>query len=224
MYISQPSRAVAVLWKIGKIPVEEIHITLKRRQHLQTNFIKINPRGQVPVLIDDGNTIWESNAILKYLCHKHQLSDELYPQTDILAQARVNATLDWNANTIRPAILPYIQHTVFRILVGMDPLPKKLLDPIITKAHRTMKELNEVLSFPSSYPFFTLNTKTIADLQIFEELHLLDECSNLKVSQYKNVERWYTKIFENDIIQEYHRLMVKQLNIDFENDIKFTKM
>lgn len=34
-------------------------------------FLKLNPRGQVPVLEDDGNVIWDSMAILVYLARKY---------------------------------------------------------------------------------------------------------------------------------------------------------
>ena len=52
---------------MAEIPVEEIHITLRQRQHLKTDYIKINPLGKVPTMVDDGHTLVESNSILKYL-------------------------------------------------------------------------------------------------------------------------------------------------------------
>lgn len=42
-------------------------------------FMKLNPRGQVPVLVDDDFVIREGAAILIYLCEKHQSA--LLPKT-----------------------------------------------------------------------------------------------------------------------------------------------
>ena len=230
-YISQPSRAIAVIWRMAEIPVEEIHITLRQRQHLKTDYIKINPLGKVPTMVDDGHTLVESNSILKYLWDKHELSEDLYPRKDLIQRQKVDATLDWSSTFIRPAVLPYIQQTVFRLLLGMGPCPKERLDLITAKAYNSMEQLNKILESPSPYPFFTLNTKTIADLQVFEELHLLHECSDIKVDSYPNIAKWYWNIFENkdywtfNSIQHYHELMVKQINIDFpNNEIDFTKI
>ena len=40
-------------------------------------YLAINPRGKVPVLIDDGYTIWESSVIIEYL-------EECYPEHSVL--------------------------------------------------------------------------------------------------------------------------------------------
>ncbi len=42
-------------------------------------FLKINPRGQVPVLVEDGKAMTEGGAILAYLCDKHKSA--LLPQS-----------------------------------------------------------------------------------------------------------------------------------------------
>ena len=59
---------------------------------------------------------------------------------------------------------------------------------------------------------------TIADLKIFEELHLLDAISDIKVKNYPSINKWYSKIFKNEHVQFYRELMIKQLNIGFPNN------
>jgi glutathione S-transferase len=53
-------------------------------QHSEA-FRALNPRGQVPVLVDGGVAIWDSCAILVYLAAKHQ---PRWLASDPLAQAR----------------------------------------------------------------------------------------------------------------------------------------
>jgi len=64
-------------------------------------YLRHNPNALVPLLDDDGFMLWESNAIVRYLCAKHS-PGQLYPQA---LQARFNAErwMDWQQTTINPA-------------------------------------------------------------------------------------------------------------------------
>lgn len=53
------------------VPYETVAIDLAKREQKQPDFLKLNPRGQVPALDDAGTVIWDSTAILVYLVRKH---------------------------------------------------------------------------------------------------------------------------------------------------------
>lgn len=55
-----------------KIPWISRHLDLKRGDHLKPDFLAINPKGLVPVLVHDGQTIIESTLICEYL-------DDVFP-------------------------------------------------------------------------------------------------------------------------------------------------
>lgn len=55
---------------IGK-EYQTIEINLANGENTQPSFLKINPRGQVPVIDDDGQIIWDSMAILCYLAKRY---------------------------------------------------------------------------------------------------------------------------------------------------------
>ena len=66
-----------------------VHVDLMQGQHLKPEFLKVNPRGLVPVLVHDGDPIYESTIILEYL-------EDAFPQaplrpTDAKARARISA-------------------------------------------------------------------------------------------------------------------------------------
>ena len=59
----------------------------------------VNPRGTIPAMDDDGYILWESHAIMIYLCEKHGW-DDLWP-ADIRARGRVNNYLHFHHRNTR---------------------------------------------------------------------------------------------------------------------------
>ncbi len=84
-YASQPSRAVLCLLKMNKIPFEFIETRVGKMEHHNPEFIKINPWKAVPALVEvDKKTgeewaLFESHAILRYICTTRKLADHWYP-------------------------------------------------------------------------------------------------------------------------------------------------
>lgn len=74
-------------------------------------FLALNPNAQIPVLIDDGFVLWESNSILRYLANAHG-GEWLYPQPP-QARARVDQWLDWQAAELNPS-WGYVFHSRVR--------------------------------------------------------------------------------------------------------------
>ena len=66
------------------------------------DFLKLNPTGQVPVVIDGGRVMRESNTIVRYLAAKHKAVD-LYPEDPAGRQA-IEQWMDWVAYDITHAL------------------------------------------------------------------------------------------------------------------------
>jgi glutathione S-transferase len=50
---------------------EKVSINTRLGDNKRPEFLALNPRGQVPVLDDDGFAVWDSTSILVYLARKH---------------------------------------------------------------------------------------------------------------------------------------------------------
>ncbi len=88
------------------------HIDLARKEHLKPWFMGINPRGLVPVLIDNGKVIIESNDIFNYLEERFPnpplMPPEKAAETRAMLEAEDDLHLDIRALTMRfvvPALL-----------------------------------------------------------------------------------------------------------------------
>ena len=64
-------------------------------------FLALNPKAQVPVIIDDNGVLWESNTICRYLVGLHQRHD-LLPAAPA-PRARVEQWMDWQATELNPS-------------------------------------------------------------------------------------------------------------------------
>ena len=73
LYGGSRSRASIIQWYLEElaIPYEFVMLDMAAGEHLQPDFLKINPMGKVPAIEDSGITLWESGAILLYLAEKY---------------------------------------------------------------------------------------------------------------------------------------------------------
>ena len=82
---SQPARAVWIFVLeneklIGPYKICEVRIS--KNEHKTPEFLSINPIGKVPAIKDESANdlkMFESHAIMKYICQSRKLADHWYP-------------------------------------------------------------------------------------------------------------------------------------------------
>lgn len=79
---------------------EPVMVKLHKGEQNSPEYRAINPRGQVPVLVDGGHVITQIVAIVSYLAERFPEAGFL--PTEPLARARALETLVWMNNTIHP--------------------------------------------------------------------------------------------------------------------------
>ncbi|MGD0503576.1 MAG: glutathione S-transferase family protein [Steroidobacteraceae bacterium] len=67
-------------------------------------YLKLNPNGKVPTLVDGDVAVWESNTILRYLCSKSPGGAALHP-ADPAARSQVERWMDWQLASLNA---PYL--------------------------------------------------------------------------------------------------------------------
>jgi glutathione S-transferase len=75
------ARRVQILLFEKKIPFESKLLEFSKKEHKTEEFLRINPRGKVPALVDNDVTVHESVAILQYLEKKFGPISETTGQT-----------------------------------------------------------------------------------------------------------------------------------------------
>jgi glutathione S-transferase len=62
---------VSLLLSMLGIKYEPVILNTADGEHKRKPYLDLNPRGQVPVIEDDGRVLWDSNACLVYLARKY---------------------------------------------------------------------------------------------------------------------------------------------------------
>ena len=83
------------------LPYETIPVDLVKKEQKRPEFLKMNPYGKVPVLVDGDNTLYESCIINEYL-------EEKYPEPPLLPKdpalrAKIRILIDYGVNRTYPS-------------------------------------------------------------------------------------------------------------------------
>ena len=62
---------VSLLLSMLNIKYDPVILDTANKEHKKKPFLDLNPRGQVPVIEDNGRVLWDSSACLAYLARKH---------------------------------------------------------------------------------------------------------------------------------------------------------
>jgi GSH-dependent disulfide-bond oxidoreductase len=92
-------KAAIMLEEIG-LPYQIFPIDISQGSQHTDTFLAINPNGKIPAIVDDGQRIFESGAILIYLAEK---SGQLLP-TDRQNRAEVLAWTFWQVGGLGPML------------------------------------------------------------------------------------------------------------------------
>jgi len=104
------------LWAAEELGLkyERIDAGMEHGVNNTPEYRRMNPTGLVPTIEDDGFTLWESHAIVRYLAAKHG-AGSLWP-TDLKARADTDRWMDWTHSFSRE-----FQRPVFWPLVRTPP-------------------------------------------------------------------------------------------------------
>ena len=143
-------------------------------------FCAQNPNGLVPLLQDGDFTLWESNAIVRYLCARE---GRLYP---IDLQQRFNAErwMDWQQTTLNPAGSPGFKQWI-------RTAPEQRNAQVIAQSVAATEPLFALLDqHLSRQAFMAGDALTMADIPIACEVHRWWGLPQPRPA-WPHLERWY---------------------------------
>jgi glutathione S-transferase len=86
------------------VPFKLVEVDVDKGQQKSPDYLKLNPNARVPTLIEDGRVMYESAAILLYLCEKHPQAG-LMPPVGSPQRAPFLQWLFYLTNTVQEALM-----------------------------------------------------------------------------------------------------------------------
>jgi glutathione S-transferase len=193
--LSSSSRRVTIAAKLLGIELDLVPVDLRDPAN-RAALTKLNPNTKVPVLEDGDFVLWESVAIMQYLCERTP-GQTLYP-SEPRARADVNRWLSWAQAHWSPAIggLGW-EHVWKKLVTGADA------DPDQVKRHETFfaqfaTVLDAHLAKPSggtSPAWLVGDHISLADIAIATPL-MMTRLARIPLRSYANVTAWFGRIQE----------------------------
>jgi glutathione S-transferase len=189
LYGIPPTRALRALWLLNELDLdcEIVTINLAEDEHLQPEFLKINPFGKVPVLVDKDVIVAESGAIPLYLAERY--GQGRFIPASVEDRAAMYRWMFFLVTEIEQPLWRVALHTF--IYVEADRRPDEI--PLAERDCRQM--LAPLDRHMSNREFFVGSTATVADfigaftLDWADEAGFLDQSPNLKAF----VDRMYAR-------------------------------
>src|SRR5579871_1895954 len=176
---SNSGNCLKVKWVCGYVGRSYVwtEIDTQKGESRTAEFLKLNPAGQVPVVVfDDGRALAQSNAIIRYLA----LDSDLLPR-DAFATAKMDEWLFWEQYSHEP----YIAVCRFQMLYLGKPAAE--LHP--EKVRRGYAALTRMEAQLAATSFLVGETLTLADIALLAYTRVAHE-GGFDLAGHPAVRRW----------------------------------
>jgi glutathione S-transferase len=198
------SNVTPVMWAIGEMNLKYVrHDVGGSFAGVDTeDYLAKNPNGKIPTISDNGFILWESNAIVRYLCNRYGAGG-LSP-ADPERRAYADQWMDWHKTTLYPHYIEF-----FWSIVRTEPM---LRDPtkIATLARLTRLDLKVLDQHLESQEYVAGDSLTMADIPLgaaaYRLLHIeipADLPVEIPQFQFPNIEAWYRRLTVRPAYQEH---------------------
>jgi len=142
LYLIPSSAAMAphILLHETGAPFETVILDKQRGEHQTAEYLKLNPNGRVPTLVDGDLVIFESAAICLHLADKHPDAG-LAPAPGTAERARFTQWLVYLTNTVQADMMLYFYPERFAPAAAADAVKAMAVDRIMNQFALLDREL-----------------------------------------------------------------------------------
>jgi glutathione S-transferase len=165
------------------------HVRIEQGEHRHPDFLKLNPHGRIPVLVDEdtGVTLFESAAILMYLAEK---TGRLLPDNLVMRWSAIT-WLMFHASSMGPLLGQRVQYEIFDTSHSdVGERFRRLTEEAFTTLDNHLKD-NFWLAGPEY---------SIADIATFGWMHIA-HIINFDFSRFSRLSAWHDRVSQRPAVQ-----------------------
>ena len=178
-----PRRVLALVKHLG-IDAELVAVDAKGGGLRASDYAALNPNLKVPTLVDGDLVLWESSAIMAYLCIK--AGSDMWPAHNPAEQVEVLRWLSWNDCHWNPAVGQFYFEHVVKPAFGLGTPDRELLKAEVKPFMKFAKVLDGHLA---GRTYVACERLTIADFQLASMATYWRE-SEMPMEAFPNIVRW----------------------------------
>lgn len=174
---------------------------------LSKDILKINPAGELPIFIFDGNIISGNYAITEFL-------EETYTQNRLLIgnnkqRAETRRLVDWFDNKFHHEVYQYIVgEKVYKRFAVRKPPESKRIQAGINNLRFHLEYIDWIVERNN---YLVGDEFSLADISAAAQLSIIDYLGDVPWEDYKNTKLWYSKIKSRPSFKEILNDRIKNI-------------
>jgi glutathione S-transferase len=178
-------------------------LDITRGEHRRPEFLRLNPYGKVPVLVDEDTVVYDSTIINEYI-------DDEYPDPPMLPR------IEFSSLRARARLFEDFADTSFTPQVGqlMAEMGKAEGERDQNRVHRLRQTIERVLDYVNrelQNQHFLAGEFSVADIGFVPRLVVLKELGIEPGANRANVDAWLKRILERPGVQVLEGVTVEPL-------------
>jgi len=184
-----PLRVLALAKHLG-IEAETIEVDMMAGGLRSDSYAALNAHAKAPTLVDHGNVIWESAAIMAYLCVR--VGSDMWPAHNPNEQVEVLRWLTWSEGHWSPAVAPWYFEYVVKPTFGIGAPDPAALARAPEALHRFAPTLEARLR---EQPWVACGRLTIADFHLASMARYWED-TGTPLETYPAIVAWLERLAE----------------------------
>ncbi len=198
LYGSPRSSAGRCVWALEEagIAYSLKDIDMKNKEHKSEAYLKINPMGKVPAMVDGDVTLFESMAINYYIAEKYK--NELLGISD----REKGLTMQWSFWSTSELQLPIIEIFIQKVFMPDNKRDHSIIENNLKKLPSLLKVLNDSLH---DKKYLSGENFTIGDINTASVVSICPMIG-IDLKDYPNVNNWLNLLQARPAFQKYQAL------------------